>query len=512
MSRAADYFAPDRGALRRRTLSGGVATGVGQAITLALHFASLAMLARLLAPDDFGLVAMVTTVTGFMTLFGDSGLSTATVQRAEINHVQVSTLFWINTGLGVALMFATWALAPLLAWFYNEPRLVGVTLATSVGFVFRGLGVQHAALLKRRLEFARLMQASVGGALAGYALGVIAAWQGLGYWALVLQSVGTAAATTLATWMACPWRPGAAARNAGVGGMIGFGGALTGSNLLIHLLRNFDSLLIGWYWGAASLGLYSRGYAIMMMPMSQLNGPINQVAMPALSRVQHDGQRFREAYFQGVTLMAGISLPACVFLAACAEPFILTVLGEHWRDLLPIFLALAPAAALSTLTNAVGWVYNALGLAGRQLKWTLFAVPVYLAGFALALPRGPTAVAASFSILLTVLFLPTFWFAYRGTPLRVADLLRTLWRPVTSALTAGAITWFSLRLHGVAALSPAAQLGFGAVLFAAVYGAACVGVPGGRGQMLRTWRYLAGAFARPPSPPNPSPAPALATP
>jgi O-antigen/teichoic acid export membrane protein len=342
--------------------------------------------------------------------------------------------------------------------------------------------VQHAALLKRKLEFHRLMTASVTGAAVGYSIGVVCAWQGLGYWALVAQSIGTAAATTAAMWIACSWRPGRAARGAGVKSMLGFGGALTGSSLLIHLLRNFDNLLIGWYWGSTSLGFYSRGYTIMMMPMTQLNGPINQVAMPALSRVQSEPKRFREAFYNAVTVLAVVSFPTCVLLAACAEPFILTVLGERWRDIVPLFIALAPAAVLSTLTNSVGWVYHSLGHATRQLRWTLFAVPVYLAGFVIGLPFGPEAVAASFSITLSILFLPTFWFAFRDTPLTVAELLGVLWRPVVAALTAGAMVAAALKFGGLSILSSPKQLLVSTLVFGAVY---------------VTWSYLSHSFSRP---------------
>jgi PST family polysaccharide transporter len=493
---ASSYFETGTGSLRQKTLSGGIATGIGQVVTFALHFASIAILARLLSPHDFGLVAMVTAITGFVTLFGDSGLSMATVQRATITHEQVSTLFWINAGLGLTLMLVTMALGPIIAWFYGEPALTGVTIVTGIGFLFRGFGVQHAALLKRKLEFRRLITASVAGAAAGYCLGVIAAFQGLGYWSLVVQSIGTAAATTAAMWIACSWKPGPAVRNSGVKSMLGFGGALTGSSLLIHLLRNFDNLLIGWYWGSASLGFYSRGYTIMMMPMSQLNGPINQVAMPALSRVQSDPKRFREAYYKAVTLLAVVSFPACVLLAACAEPFIVTVLGEKWKDIVPLFIALAPAAVLSTLTNSVGWVYHSLGHAHRQLRWTLFAVPIYLGGFAIGLPFGPEAVAASFSITLSILFLPTFWFAFQGTPLKVSELLGVLWRPVTAALTAGGIVVLMLKAGSLTAQSAPLQLLTSGLVFAAVNVAVWFGLPGGKTQLLGTWNYLSQSFTR----------------
>lgn len=489
-----DYFTTCVTDLRQRTVSGGTITVSGQGITFAINLVGTAILARLLAPSDFGLVAIVTAITGMATLFGDSGLSMATIQRNKIIHEQVAILFWINSGLGVLLAGLLCLLSPVIAWFYADPRLVLITVAISMSFVIRGLGVQHSALLQRNLLFFKQTGSMVTGTLLGYSAAIAGAIFGAGYWALVIQSLGTALGTSISLWLACRWRPGLPRRTTGIAGMLSFGGALTGANALNYLMRNADNLLVGWYWGATALGYYSRAYAIMMLPMSQLSSPISQVAIPALSRLQNDEKAFAQVYYNGVKAVVSLSLPLCVFMAACAEPLVLAILGKQWISTIPIFVALTPAAFLSTFTQTVGWVYNSLGRGRRQLRWTMYAVPVYLLSFTLTLPYGPVAVAGGFSVLLGLLIVPTFRFAYKDTPLRLGGLFAAVWRPIVASLMSGVLTYAALRTGALSSLGEILGLCLAAFVFGTAYISGWLILPNGREQFYELLKPLLGAL------------------
>jgi len=237
---ATDYLMAD---LKGRSVRGGALTLVAQAVKFALQLGSTIVLARLLTPEDFGLVAMVTAVTGFVMMFKDAGLSVATVQREEITREQVSALFWINAGLSVVLMIVVAALAPLIALFYSEPRLVGITLAISGTFVFAGLTVQHQALLRRQMQFKKLAVLEVASMVFGVATAITMAFLGLGYWSLVGMLAATAGANAVLAWIACAWIPGAPARSDGVGSMLNFGAGVTGFSVVNYFARNADNLL-----------------------------------------------------------------------------------------------------------------------------------------------------------------------------------------------------------------------------------------------------------------------------
>ncbi|HWW75239.1 MAG TPA: lipopolysaccharide biosynthesis protein, partial [Pyrinomonadaceae bacterium] len=263
--RGGDFLRTDRlkEDLGARTARGGLLTVTAQGFKFAATMAATVVLARLLTPGDYGLVGMVAVVTGFIALFKDLGLSAATIQREEISQEQVSTLFWVNVGVSAAIGLLTAALAPVVAWFYGEPRLAPVTLAYSIGFLFGGLTVQHEALLKRQMRFAVLVTAEVAALLASIVTTVALAWRGFGYWSLVAGHLALSFVYMLAVWGVCGWRPGRPRRGAGVRSLLGFGGNLTGAAVVNYFARNLDNMLIGRFWGGWQLGLYAKAYQLL---------------------------------------------------------------------------------------------------------------------------------------------------------------------------------------------------------------------------------------------------------
>ncbi len=193
--------------LKGKSVRSGAVTVASQAIQFALQLASTAILARLLLPADFGIVAMALSLTAFAEVFKNMGLSTATIQRADVSHAQINTMFWLNIVVGAFLMLAIMALAPVLAWFYHKPELISVTLVLSSTFLIGSLGIQHGALLNREMRFGTLAGIQITSAVAGIAVAIAAAAAGAGYWALVARwLVGSLAAVSL-FWTFSPWRP-----------------------------------------------------------------------------------------------------------------------------------------------------------------------------------------------------------------------------------------------------------------------------------------------------------------
>src|SRR2546423_1295398 len=247
--------------LKGRTISSGLITIAAQGIKFALNLASIMVLARLLTPRDFGLYAMVTTIMGYVVTFKDAGLSTATVQREGITHAQVSNLFWINVALSGALSLLLAAGSPLVAWFYREPRLVPITLILSSTFFLSGLTIQHTALLNRQMRFTALAFIQIASMLTGVIIGIGMAWLGYRYWALVFSNVVTIAVTVPLTWCAIPWRPQLPSRGTGTKSLVRFGTSMAGGGYIYALAKGTDSMLVGGFYGADSIWLYSRAAA-----------------------------------------------------------------------------------------------------------------------------------------------------------------------------------------------------------------------------------------------------------
>jgi len=425
--------------LRGRSVRGGALTVFAQASRLVLGIGATAVLARILTPRDFGLLAMVAGFTNFVASFKDMGLAMATVQRKDINHDQVSTLFWVNVAFGVVITLVTAALAPVVAWFYGEPDLNQITLLLVVAFTFGGLTVQHQALLRRQMKFAALAAVQIGSSTVGVVAGIVSALLGAGYWALVVMQLASHLANAIGVWLFCGWRPGRPVRGSGVRSMLAFGGNLTAANLLNYLVRNLDNVLIGWRWGADALGFYAKAYQLLLLPIRQFNAPLTSVAIPALSRLQDRPGQFRSYYQRGIQLLVTVGMPIVVFTFVAADEVVLLILGKQWTQAVPIFRILAPAAFVGTFNVATGWVYVSLGQTRRQLQWGGIGAFVTVSGFVIGLRWGPIGVAAATSIAVCVLRIPGILFCFKGTSLRLRDLFEAIWQPAVASTAAGLI-------------------------------------------------------------------------
>ncbi len=421
--------------LKGRSIRGGAITMFAQVFKFGLNLASNVILARLLTPQDYGLVGMVTAVTGFVAIFRDLGLSMATVQKEEINHKQVSTLFWVNIAVSIVTAIITVAIAPVIAQFYSEPRLTWITIALAGGFIISGLGVQHQALLNRQMQYKVLMTRDVISMFAGILSAIAAAWYGLGYWALVILPLVTAVVGTGGLWLACSWRPSLPASKAGVRSMLVFGGNLTGFNIVNYFARNLDNVLIGRVWGAQQLGLYAKAYQLLLLPLQQINAPVTAVAIPALSRLVDSPQRYRQAYLRILEKLTIITTPLIVFLIATSDWIILFLLGEQWSEASPIFSLLGIVALTQPVASTTGWLFITQGRTNHMFQWGLVGSTLSVVSIIAGLPWGATGVAASYSISGLLIRTPIlFWYVGRAGSVKGIDLYRTMAPSVFASL------------------------------------------------------------------------------
>jgi O-antigen/teichoic acid export membrane protein len=426
--------------LKGRSVRGGAVTMTAQGVRLFLQMGSTVVLARLLTPQDYGLIAMVTAVTGFVIMFKDMGLSTATIQRAEINHDQISTLFWINVLLSFGVMLVTAALAPAIAWFYGEPRLTWITLALAGAFIFGGFTVQHQALLRRQMRFGSLALIQIISLVVGIVTAIIAAFCGAEYWALVLMQLATAIANVLGVWIICDWRPGLPVRRSGVRKMLAFGGNMTGFNIINYFARNADNVLIGKFLGTQALGLYAKAYSLFTMPIEQIRTPLNHVAMPVLCSLQNQPERYVRYYQRLIDIMASLTIPLTLYCVIEAPFLIQTLLGQQWLAAVPVFQILAIAALIQPIAGTRGLVLISHGFSKRYFYLGLFNAIIVIASFVAGLPFGIEGVAAAYAIANYVILIPTLFYCFQKTPVTVSLFFRALtWPLLTSIVTAGCI-------------------------------------------------------------------------
>jgi PST family polysaccharide transporter len=451
--------------LKVRALRGGAAKLGSQASSFVLRIVSMMALARLLDPIDFGLVGMVTVVTGVFALFRDAGLSVVTVQRTEISDDQVSALFWINLLVGTILALACVGLAPLLVHFYKEPRLFWVTIAMGAGFVVNAAGVQHSALLQRHMRFVAQAMTEVISWVVSVGVGVGLALAGYGYWALVWMAISLPAAATIGAWVATGWVPGPPRRGIGLLSMVRYGGTVTLNTLVVYVAYNVDKLLIGRLWGAAALGIYGRAYQLVSIPTENLNSALGGVAVSALSRLQDDPLRFRSYFLKSYSLVLVFTVPVTVASALFAEDIIAVLLGPKWREAASLFRLMTPTILAFAMINPLGWLLFASGRVTRSLRMALVIAPVVIAGYIAGLPYGANGVAFGYSAMMALLTVPMIVWASHGSVVTQRDIVQALLPTFVSAAVA-ALASFGAAYLLRASIAPVRLVVEGTVLVA----------------------------------------------
>jgi len=463
-------FAFDQGSsnLKSKTIRGGAITFIAQGIKVTLYVGSTVLLARLLTPSDFGLISMVTGITGFVEAFKDAGLSLATVQREHINQQQVSTLFWINVGLSAFLMALVLALSPFLAMFYHEPRLSLVAAAIGCTFLLGGLTVQHQALLRRNLRFKELAVIDVISLSTGILTAIGMAIVGFHYWALVGMTLVSALTNVIAVWIALPWRPGRPQRGCGVRPLIAFGGSIVTTRFVYSFVTNVPNVLIGWYWGAGAVGLYQKAYSLLTFAIDQIHTPVAAVALSPLSRVQSEPERFRRYFLAGYSIVISFALPVVVISAVFSEEIIRVVLGVQWGGAVGIFRWLAIGSVFVILLNPLGMVLQAAGRAARQVKITLVDSALVTGAYVAGLKYGPLGVAIGFVIVRAIVYVPISYAMLKGTGIALGRLCRTASLPVIAAGLA-AVAGLILKLWLTGMINRVFLLALGVCLMLSIY-------------------------------------------
>ncbi len=423
-----------------RSVRGGMVTMGAQGAKVAIQFVAVVLLARLLAPADFGVFAMVAAFLGALEILKDLGLSTATVQRPQITSRQVSTLFWLNAGLGVTVALGLAACAPLLAWLYREPILLDIVPIVAVAFAFNGFGTQHLALLRRQMRFSLIALVQVSGEMVALVAAVTAALAGMGLWSLVIQRLAWAFFTTLMAWIACDWRPGRPGSLSDVKGMIAFGGNATASMVVSFLASSLDKVLIGWWWGAASLGFYERAQKLLQLPIQNLNTPLATVALPALSRLADQPARYRDAYLAAAERLTMLIAPIGGLFIAAGDLVVTLLLGSQWTESAAVLKWMGVSAIYMPITYSLSWLYMSQDRTSEMLRAGFVNASLSVVALLAGLQFGAAGVAAAYAISGITLRAPLLlWLAGRRGPVRTRDLVRVLLLPLCAVVAVAGV-------------------------------------------------------------------------
>jgi O-antigen/teichoic acid export membrane protein len=452
---------------RAASVQGGVVSVGSQALRLVIRTASMMVLARLLTAEDFGLQGMVVVMTGFLALFRDAGLSAVTVQRDDVSHDQVSTLFWINVTVGIVLAAVLALAAPMVAAFYRDARLTPICLVSACAFLIHGFSIQHYALLQRQMRFVTLGVLEIAAVAVAAAVGVGMALLGYGYWALVAMAMAAPLVTAIGCWASMPWVPGAPRRTRGMRSMLSMGCTLTLDSVVVYLGGNAEKILLGRYWGAEALGVYGRAYQLISLPADLLTSGVATVALPLLARLQTDPERLQRTFLKGYSVVVALTIPTTVSCALFADDIVEIMLGPRWNQAVPVFRLMVPSILALALINPLAWLLISSGRARRSLNIAFLITPLSIAAAALGLRFGPKGVAVAMSTTMTLLTVPVIIWARAGTTMTGRDVWNALRGPLVAGSLA-AVVGFGASIT-LATLPTVLHVMLGAALIYGVY-------------------------------------------
>jgi PST family polysaccharide transporter len=468
----------DRETLKRASVRGAAITFISQGLRFILQFGAQIVLAHWLLPREFGLIAMVAPVLSLVQVFNDLGLTQATIQRPGITHRELSTLFWINFGISFCLAALMIAAAPLVAWFYHEPRVMLITMAFSAMLLVTGAGAQQIALMNRRMRYAQLAAIDVACAVMAFAVGLAAASMGFGYWSLVAMQAANSLTILVLAWAFSDWRPSLPQRGSGAIELLKFGSHLTGFNILGIVETNLGTVLLGRLNGAQALGLYDRAYKLVIVPWWQISLPVARVSISLLCRLHGADAQYARAFrqmLQGLLLVAG---PGLIWAAIEAPALVPLVLGPAWARAAPIVAWLSLGTIIMPVGSSAYWLFVSQNRVRAQLRYGLLSGLLLVASILAGIAWGPLGVARAYAAFGPFVQGVQLWGATRRGPVTRAMVLRTLY-PVALALLAAGAALAGLRAESGVAGTPAPLVGT-LILSYAIAALALLPFPDGR--------------------------------
>ncbi len=446
--------------LKQSAAAGARWTGLSALISAGLQAVQLLVLARLLGPEEFGLMAMAMVVVAFMQTIVDLGISSALVWRQDASDEQLCSLYVFGIGLGAAGFIIALLATPLGVWFFHEQALAKILPWCATTFLIGPAGQQFAALLQKNLRFREIAIMEIASQAVGLVVAVLLAWRGAGVMALVWSLLASAAArTVLLVKMGLPlWRPRWHFRPADLRGFIRFGAYQTGSGILNFALMRMDQILLGRLLGKVALGQYNFAYNLIMQPLTRINPILTRVAFPVFARLQDDEEKLRKGFLFMCRLLLTINVPLALGIAVIMPDTIGVIFQSRWAASVPIVQALAIVAILRSAGNPVGSLLLAKGRADTEFRWNIFVIVCQLAALWTGASLGGAVGAALGLVACQIIFQPVMYGWLIRPLIRPGawHYFKTLALPVAPALAMVAI--LICLPHRIAGLNGAGKL------------------------------------------------------
>lgn len=406
-----------------------------------IHFFVSIILARLLIPEDYGLLGMALVFTNFLITLSDFGLTSAIVQKMEISEEQLSSIFWFDIFVGIGCACILTLASPLIATFYSEPRLTMILGVLSLNFILLNGNVVPFAQAQKTLQFGKITKINAIAVLMSGLISIVAAYFGLKVWALVLQTLSSSLILLFLFWVKSGFRPKFHFRWQDLKGIWQYSINLLGFSVTNYFSRNADYMIVGHFLGSAPLGLYTLAYNLMLFPISNLVGVINQAVFPALAKLQDVPEKIADAYIKSCQYLGFLTIPSMAGLAILSKEAILSIYGPKWLESSSVLSLLCLVAIFQPFTSLVGVVFLARGFTKWLFRWSLVVTPIMIVSFLLGINWGIKGVATGYLIAQVMVLLLGMPIMYKKAGVSVNALLDALKIPALGTLVMAPIVY-----------------------------------------------------------------------
>lgn len=383
-------------------------------------------LARILDPKDFGLVGMVTILTNFAILFIDMGFGVALIQKKNADSIDYSSIFWLNLAIGILLYLLFFFCAPYIGNFFKEPKLVILVRVICLSFIIASFTSVQSNLLIRELDFKKKALINWCAILLGYIVAFLLAYNHYGVWAIVFMTLTTSFVTSVLYWILSNWKPQFVFSSERIKQLSKIGLNVLGDTTINYWSRNYDNFIVGRVLGSVDLGIYTRAYSLMLLPLRNITSVIARVMFPAFSKIQDNRDALKRNYLQMIQYIAFISFPAMVGLSLVSKEFVLLFFGIKWSAMIPVLKILCYIGAIQSIVSLNGLIYNSLGKSNIAFRISIFVNIVLIISFTIGVQFGLMGVVWSYFFSTFLLYIPVYGIAIKQLNITFIEVFNTL--------------------------------------------------------------------------------------
>jgi polysaccharide transporter, PST family len=461
--------------LGRESLRSGIAFVAARGVNTVVQVGSTIVLARLLSPLDYGLVAMVFALIGFAPMLVELGTTDATIQSKRITEADATALFWLQASIGGTLTLLLAGSSGYIASFYGEPALRDIALVSSLTLIVAAVSTQHDALMRRAMRFRRIAVIDITANVVSSIIAIAMAVAGSAYWALVAKPLLTSALFAIGIWISCPWLPGRPRLTPQAKEAVRFGLGVTGFTMTDYLARSMDRLTLGYFYGAGQLGYFQNAFLLYDNLLNLFTQPLHHIGSSSLSKLRNAIDELKRSWATALSSLSFFSSLAFAVVAVTGQDFVVILLGQKWAPAGPILCIFAVRGIAHVVERTLGWLHVAAGRSDRWMRWGFLSAICQLVAVFVGISFGLVGVAVAHTIATFSLFVPALAYAGRPVGIGARDVVRAVGPQIASALVTVAIG-FSVQHLFLVDLAPLPRFVVAASICVAVYLTMIVGV------------------------------------